>query len=204
MLPTQMSARVWMVQPFLDHPFLAGVFYSLWTKGEPTHFADFEVADFRKGALFLGVLNGILIFLCAFLLTQNYLVSFFSFFIYSLAPTFVLTSRYALIENFLIPLSLLTLMFLLIFQKYQRKLFWLILAGLTTGLAISTKESGIFVLLMGILILVKEHLSFKKFLFYLIPSLVVGSSFYLYALWLTPDLCLELFLIKSVVVFLAL
>ncbi len=182
-----------LVQPFLDHSFLSGVFYSLWTKGQPSHFADFKVADFRKGALFLGVFTGILIFFCAFLLTKNWLISFFSFFIWSIAPTYVLASRYALIENFLIPLSLLTLAFLIIFQKYRKSLLWLVLAGITTGLAISTKESGIFVLLMGILILIKERLPFKKFLFYLGSSLVIGSSFYLYALWLAPDLGLELF-----------
>jgi len=182
-----------LVQPFLDHPPLSGIFYSLWTKDQPTHFADFKVADFRKGALFLGVFSGLLIFLCAFLLTKKWLISFFSFFIWSLAPTYVLASRYALIENLLIPLSLLTLAFLIVFQKYRQNLLWLILAGLTTGLAISIKESGIFVLLMGILILVKERLPFKKFLFYLVPSLVIGSSFYLYALWLAPDLWLGLF-----------
>ena len=70
-----------LVQPFFDHPLLSGVFYSLWTKDKPTHFADFKVADFRKGALFLGILTGLLIFFCAFLLSKNWLVSFFSLFI---------------------------------------------------------------------------------------------------------------------------
>jgi len=182
-----------LVQPFLDHPLLSGIFYSLWTKNEPTHFADFAVADFRKGALFLGVLSGLLIFLCAFLLTKKWLVAFLSFFIWSLAPSYVLASRYALIENLLIPLSLLTLIFLIIFQKYQKKYLWLILAGFTTGLAISNKESGIFIFLMGLIILIKEKISFKKLLFYLIPSLIIGSSFYLYAFWLAPELYTSLF-----------
>ena len=182
-----------LVQPFLDHPLLSGVFYSLWTKEKPSHFADFEVGDFRKGALFLGVLTGLLIFFCAFLLTKNWLISFFSFFIYSLAPTYVLSSRYALIENFLIPLSLLTLSFLIIWQKYRKNFLWLILAGITTGLAISTKESGVFVLIMSLIILFKEHLPFKKFLFYLAPSLLIGSSFYLYGLWLAPKLWSDIF-----------
>jgi hypothetical protein len=182
-----------LVQPFFDHPLLSGVFYSLWTKGEPSHFADFEVSDFRKGALFLGILTSLLIFFVAFLLTKNWLVAFFSFFIYSLGPTYVLSSRYALIENFLIPLSLLTLLFLIVWQKYRKKAVWLILAGVTTGLAISTKESGIFVLIMSLIILIKERLSFKKLLFYLIPSLLIGSSFYLYALWLAPQLWTNLF-----------
>jgi hypothetical protein len=182
-----------LVQPFLDHSFFAGVFYSLWTKNQPTHFADFVVGDFRQGALFLGVLSGLLIFLCAFLLTKKWLVAFFSFFIWSLAPTYVLASRYALIENLLIPFSLLSLIFLVVWQKYQKKIIWLVLAGLTAGLAISVKESGLFVLLMGILILIKEQLSWKKWLSYLGPSLVIGSSFYLYALWLAPDLWKELF-----------
>lgn len=182
-----------LVQPFFDHSPLSGVFYSLWTKSIPNHFADFEVADFRKGALFLGVITSLLIFFIAFLLTKNWLVSFFSFFIYSLAPTYVLSSRYALTENFLIPLSLLTLLFLIIWQKYRKNYKWLILAGITTGLAISTKESGIFVLIMSLVILIKERLSFKKFLFYLIPSLLIGSSFYLYALYLAPKLWFDIF-----------
>lgn len=182
-----------LVQPFLDHSFFSGVFYSLWTKSQPTHFADFAVGEFRQGALFLGVLSGLLIFLCAFLLTKKWLVAFFSFFIWSLAPTYVLASRYALIENMLIPFSLLTLIFLIVFQKYQKKILWLILAGLATGLALATKESGLFVLLMGIFILIKERFSWKKWLSYLGPSLVIGSSFYLYTLWLAPDLWTELF-----------
>ena len=182
-----------LVQPFFDHPLLSGVFYSLWAKGEPSHFADFKVSDFRQGALFLGVLSSLLIFFIAFFLTKNWLVAFFSFFIYCLSPTFVLSSRYALIENFLIPLSLLTLLFLLIWQKYRKNIIWLILAGIATGLAISTKESGIFVLIMGLIILIKERLSFKKLLPYLIPSLIIGSSFYLYALYIAPQLWTNLF-----------
>jgi len=43
------------------------------------------------------------------------------------------------------------------------------------------------------LILIRERLSWKKWLSYLEPSLVIGSSFYLYALWLAPDLWKELF-----------
>ncbi len=182
-----------LVQPFFDHPLLSGIFYSLWTKDKPTHFADFKVDDFRKGALFLGVITSLLIFFVAFLLTKNWLVPFFCLFIYSLAPTYVLSSRYALIENLLIPLSLFTLLFLIIWQKYKQHSFWLILAGITTGLAISTKESGVFVLIMSLIILIKQRLSFKKLLPYLIPSLLVGSSFYLYALWLAPDLWTNLF-----------
>jgi hypothetical protein len=182
-----------LVQPFLDHSPLAGIFYSLWTKNEPTHFADFAIADFRKGALFLGIFSGLLIFLTAFLLTRKWLIAFFSFFIWSLAPTYVLASRYALIENLIIPLSLLTLIFLIIFQQYQKKTIWLLLAGLFTGLAISTKESGLFILLMSIIILVKEELSWKKWLSYLSPSLIIGSSFYIYAWWLAPNLWTNLF-----------
>lgn len=182
-----------LVQPFFDHPPLSGLFYSLWTKNIPNHFADFKVADFRQGSLFLGILSGLLIFFIAFLLTKNWLVSFFSFFIYSLAPTYVLSSRYALIENLLIPLSLLTLLFLTVWQQYRKNYTYLILAGITTGLAISTKESGVFILIMSLVILITNRLSFKKLLFYLIPSLVIGSSFYLYALWLAPGLFTDLF-----------
>jgi len=182
-----------LVQPFLDHSPLAGVFYSLWDKNVPNHFADFETADFRKGALFLGIVTSLLIFFTAFLLTKKWLAAFFSFFIYCLAPTYVLSSRYALIENLLIPLSLLTLIFLIIWQKSKLKNLFLILAGITTGLAILTKETGIFVLIMSLAILIQQRLSFKKILPYLIPSLLIGSIFYLYALLLAPNLYTDLF-----------
>ncbi|HUW24461.1 MAG TPA: phospholipid carrier-dependent glycosyltransferase [Patescibacteria group bacterium] len=182
-----------IVQPFFDHSPLSGIFYSLGVKNPPRFFADFKMEEYRKGALVLGILTSVLLFYCAYLLTKSWWAAGFSFFVYSLAPTYILTSRYALIENFLIPLSLLVIIFLQLF-KQKRQSIWLILGGIATGLAISTKETGIFVLIMGLVILIRERLPIKKLLIYLIPGLIIGLIFYFYAFWLAPELWQNLFL----------
>jgi len=144
------------------------------------------------------LLNAILLFMIAFILTKHLLAGFAAFFIYTTAPSFVLSSRLAMLENTLIPLSLLTLLFLLLFKRYTTvkinlSYMSLALAAVTTGLSIATKESGIAVLIMSIAILVQYRISKKMLALFVFPSLAIGGVIYCYFFILSPGLAWNIF-----------
>ncbi|KPJ70568.1 hypothetical protein AMJ51_01540 [Microgenomates bacterium DG_75] len=184
-----------MVQPFIDHSFFSGLIFGLNTPDDIKSFTEVHPEEYREIAIKVSLLTGVLIFLLAYLLYDP-LTAIFSFIIYSTVSVYILVSRYALIENLLVPLTLLSLIFIALFKKpwflkdYQKKIL-LILGGLSAGLSLAMKEVGIAVVLTGILLLLINKTPFKKILYFLIPAILVGSSFYLYALFIAPRLFLE-------------
>ena len=97
--------HTFFVQPFLDHPILGGLIYSLGVKEKYKSFEQFKSEEYRSVALTTSFISGFLIFILTLLLTNKVLPSFFAFTIFSIAPSFILSSRYALLENILIPIS---------------------------------------------------------------------------------------------------
>ncbi|HOG37299.1 MAG TPA: glycosyltransferase family 39 protein [Candidatus Woesebacteria bacterium] len=180
-----------IVQPFFDHPIFGSWLYSLPIKNIEK-FDDIKPSDYRKVSLIISVITGFSIFLFSFLLFKNYFISFLSFFLYSNVPEFVLMSRFALFENILIPLSLITFSLIILFNKYKSKYIFLLLAGLFAGLSFITKESGIFIFLTGLIFLVKEKINKKTFLSYIIPFVLISISYYIYMYYLSPDLFFKL------------
>ncbi len=184
-----------LVQPFLDHPFFGTFILSLGIKSPVTSFDSLKPEEYRKTALYLSVITGILIFILSYIIYNNYLVSLFSLILYSSIPTFVLMSRFALLENILIPLSLLVFIFVILFIKRKStKTFslFLFLAGIFSGLAFITKESGIFIFFAVFIYLIKNKIPLKKYLNFLIPFVFISIAYYAYMYYLSPNLFFKL------------
>jgi len=190
--------QILIVQPFFDHSFFSGIIFGLKTSNNLSNFEKVNPEDYRLIAIYVSIFTGFLIFLLSYLLYGPF-VSIISFLIYSSANIYLLVSRYALIENILVPLSLLTILFLLLYKKtlfkrsYQKRLL-LILSGISAGLALTTKELGIASVLTGILILLNYKASKKEILHFLISAVLFGSIFYVYAFIVSPKLFFEIFI----------
>lgn len=182
-----------IVQPFFDHPIFGSWLYSLNIKNADT-FDEIKPADYRLISLYLSIFTGLLIFLFSYLLFKNIFVSFLSFIIYSTVPEYILMSRFSLLENILIPLSLLTLSSILISQKFKdsRNSLFLVLAGITSGLAFLTKESGIFIYITSLIILFSQKINFKKIIIFTTPFILLSAIYYCYMYCLSPDLFFKL------------
>lgn len=187
--------QISIVQPFVDHSLFSGLIFGLNTPNDIESFTEVHPEEYREMAVKVSLLTGVLIFLLAYLL-YDLLTAIFSFIIYSTVSVYILVSRYALIENLLIPLTLLSFIFIVLYKKpwfpkdYQKKIL-LILGSLSAGLALAMKEAGIAVVLTGILLLLINKTPFKKILYFLVPAILIGSSFYLYAFFIAPRLFLE-------------
>jgi len=183
--------QILIVQPFFDHSFVAGLFYGLNTPDDIDSFVQVQPENYRLVAIYVSLLTGFLIFLLTYLIYEDEIVALLSFLIYSAVAVYILVSRYALIENLLIPQTLLSFVFLTLSQKkwgkpYQ-KLLWVV-SGVFAGLALTTKELGMAAVLAGILILLSYRVSRKNLFYFLAPAVLVGSIFYLYALAIAPRL----------------
>jgi len=171
--------QIHFVQPYLDHPPLTGLVIGGWEylKGS-RFFADVSAKIMRQPALYAAILTSFLIFYLGTLL-YNRKVGFLALLIYSTVPTFVLSSRLALAENFLNPLSLLLLVFLFLYFKKEKKIFFY-LGALIAGGAILFKISGIFLLLTGLFLLVFKKRPLKEILLFSGISLLIGSLYFVY------------------------
>lgn len=178
-----------LVQPFLDHPFLGGLTYSLKTNNA-TSFGQISSTDYRYVAILISVISGILIYLVATSFFNKW-VGLISFLIYSTAPIFVLTSRYALLENILIPLFLIAALLNNLYLKRNRSSY-LILIGIICGLSFLVKESGVFILLYSLLINIKNKTNKKEYLKLFIPFILIIGTYFSYSVYLSPEITFKL------------
>lgn len=196
-----------IVQPLIEQPPLGGLILSGLVSSNVKTFTDLTPFEFRKTSLWLGVLTGILIFILGWQVSNNPFVGLIGTGIYGSAPTFILLSRYALLENVLSPLMLLMIN-LLIFGKNLKDSnrryglmnwkFILILSGIASGLAALSKITGWLVLPLGIILLLYFRIKTKELLFFAIPAVFVGLLYFIWALYLAPGLFLDIFLYQSV------
>jgi hypothetical protein len=181
-----------IVQPFLDHPVLGSYLFSLNSKN-PQRFDDFYPADYRVVALIAASITAILLFGFTYLLYGSLVTSFLSFILYSTVTTYVIISRFALFENLLVPFYLLSGIFLLLGFRYpRRKIIFFVLSSFVAGLSYLIKETGIFILLSSLAILIYQRYKLKDLAIYFVPCVLVIGSFYLYSLILSPNLTLRL------------
>ncbi|MBM3205310.1 hypothetical protein FJZ41_00460 [Candidatus Shapirobacteria bacterium] len=133
-----------LVKPYFDDPpgfaLLSGG-YAL-SKGMDTY-EKVEAGALRWPMLKLGALNVFLLFLLVFLVSGFWPAVIGGLF-YATIPTFVLSSRLPLAENFLVTLSLTSLLLLLWYLKKNSKLI-LILCSLIAASAILVKQTGLFI-----------------------------------------------------------
>lgn len=141
-----------MVKPYFDDPpgfaLLQGA-YAI-SKGMDTY-EKVEAGALRWPMLKLGALNVFLLFLLVFLVS-GFWPALLAGLIYATVPSFVLGSRLPLAENFLVTLTLTSLLLLLWYLKKNSKLI-LILCSLVAGMAVLVKQTGIFIPIAVVLLL---------------------------------------------------
>lgn len=187
--------HIGLVQPYLDHPPLGALVLASFVSGKVETFSDLTPYEFRKGSLWLGVATGVLIFFLGWQVFNNHWIGLLATSIYGTVPTFILLSRYALLENVLNPLMLLSLNLLLFSKKINPSYFRaiLVLAGVASGLSALTKIIGWFVLFLGLILLRYWKVSLKDSLFFIIPSSVIGLLYVAWGLYLAPNLFIDIF-----------
>ena len=187
--------QIRFVQPYLDHPPLAGIIYALGINKEAKTLEDINASQFRRPNIWLSYLTGILIFLLGTQLAGPW-VGLMAFLFYSTVPSFVFASRLTLAENVLIPFFLGSANFLLLGKKFNKIIFF-ILAGFFAGLAALTKLSGWGVILAGLFLLFYWKKSLKEFLSFLIPGVLVGGLYFIYGWWLGGPIFWQIFANQS-------
>lgn len=181
-----------LMQPYLDHPPFGAIVLSSLVPKSQDNFYKITPSDSRRASIWIADLVTILIFSLAFQVFKNPFIGIISAAVYASGPTFMFTSRMALLENVLIPAQLLSLN-LLVFalNKLTNKLYlyrlFLSLSGIIAGLAFLSKTPGLSVTLSGVIILFLYKERFKTILFFLVPASLVSSIYLLWGMLLAPD-----------------
>lgn len=140
-----------LVQPYFDHPLLAGIVYSLGIPKDKTTLTDVTPSDFRRVNATLGVITALLLFALGTLLYSSW-VGFGAALLYSTMPSTLLSSRLAMAENVTIPFFLATMVMVQLALKHK-KIWMYVLAGILAGACTLVKFSGVSVVLATILLL---------------------------------------------------
>lgn len=187
-----------LVQPFMDHSPIGGLVSSLGFKGKVRDFLEITPDKYRLPALFLGVINSVLLGILVYLVTGNWIIPVIALAIYNTGPVFLLSSRFALLENYLIPFVLsVGILFSLLerFPKYSRIL--IPLSGLLSGFLVLIKETGLgFFIGFLVLLFVWKKTTREKLTFILCAFFPV-ALYTLWGLWLSPKLFGEIVLFNS-------
>jgi 4-amino-4-deoxy-L-arabinose transferase-like glycosyltransferase len=190
-----------IVQPYLDHPPLGGLILSSMIDPEDKEFLKISSSEFRRTSLILADITFVLLFILSWLVFKKPWAGLITAGIYGFSPTFLLVSRYALLENVLIPLSVLTFIFVYLaklFEKQKKKhTIFLILASISAGLCILVKIPGIYVLISSLIFLYGMKVPFKKLIYFGIGSLSVGALYLLWGLYLLPEHFLSVIFYQS-------
>jgi len=124
------------------------------------------------------------------------MISFISVCIYNTTPTYLIATRFGLLDNYIPTFILSSLILINLFQKLQDskiRSFLLIATGITLGFSLLVKEMSIgFVLGIFIYFLILKQ--FKKITLLLIPLLSVIGMYAVWALWLNHNLFIDLFI----------
>lgn len=133
-----------LVKPYFDDPPLFGILsgaYAIW-KGMDSY-EKVDAGALRWPMLKLGALNVFLLFILVYLASGLFEATVAGL-IYATLPTIVLSSRLPLAENFLISLSLVSILLLILYLKKDLQVA-LILSALTASSAILIKQTGIYI-----------------------------------------------------------
>lgn len=183
------TKHLFFVAPFFDHPPLGGIIFSQSVDKSVNDFADVKPDQFRRPAVYIAIISSFLLFILVYLVTNLPWVATLSVAFYSSVPTYLLSSRIAILENAVPPFALLHLILLTIYLRFQerftKKITYLILflSGFAGGLATMAKESAIgFVIGSVALILitgVKEPLKKSKVLLTIIIGAALPVAWYI-------------------------
>jgi 4-amino-4-deoxy-L-arabinose transferase-like glycosyltransferase len=193
-----------LVQPSLEHPPFGAFILSLGVSKNAKTFADVNNYDLRQSAITLAIVTQILIFVLAFLITKKPLVGIIASTVYATVPSYVLLSRYALLENVVSPLVLSgIILFILarnrLVSKKADKLFRILvlLAGIVGGLTALTKLTGWIFILGSIILLYLWKFKFKQILIYAVPAFFIGILYFAWGFYLSPKLFADILLLQG-------
>lgn len=184
-----------LVQPFVDHPPLAPLLYSLPLK-DIDDISQIKPDDFRKISVYLSILNIFLFYIFTFVYTQKIIPSILSSILYSSLTVFVLSSRFALLENTLVPLSLVSLITTKLYQRKSNKLF-LYINSLSIGLGLLTKLTAIYLIFIQLYLLASKKITKKEFTTIIITVVLVNLPYYLYLYYISPKLLISMLIDQS-------
>lgn len=193
-----------LVQPYLDHPPFGALVLSLGVSVKTATFKDLSDYDMRKVSIYLAIVTQILIAVLAYQLTKNYLVTIVASFSYATAPSFLLLSRYAQLENVMTPLFLISLIILIYLNEKKRSLtgstmyILAVAAGIVAGLTSLTKLAGWTSIILGIFLLWRWKFEKKYLYLFAVPAIFLGILYFLWGLYLSPRLFIDLFVIQGV------
>ncbi len=166
--------------PWMDHPPGAGLVLGGWAtiKGANSFF-DTNVSVIRRPLVTLGTISVALVFVLGWLMF-GFKAGFISGAIYAVSPLIVYASKMGQAENFLIPIFLVSMIFLQLGLIYKNNWFFY-LAGVISGIGIWFKFSGIYILLAiaSIVLRRKEVLKIKYFGLGFLPFLVALLYYYI-------------------------
>lgn len=188
--------------PFLDHPPLGGLLMSLGVPNSVNTFSDISLKDTRFASTNIAVIVSILIFILAYLVTFRPFIAALSVVVYSTVPSYLLASRFALLENILVPFVLLQLIFLILVNHFKSKkrisMIFLILSAITAGLMLLIKETGAGFIIGSIVMLIVWHFSFKKIsLYFILPILTVIGVYLLWASQFSSTILFQILYLQS-------
>jgi len=193
-----------LVQPYLDHPPFGALVLSLGVSRNANTFADVSLCDVRRSSLVLAVITQILIAIFVYQLTGRFFATIVASFAYGTVPSFLLLSRYAQLENVLTPLMLLSLIILLFLSKNRKNLssksivILILLSSVFSGFCALTKLSGWISVWLGIILLSYWKFDRKYIFYYAIPAIAIGFLYFIWGLYLSPKLFIDLFAYQGV------
>lgn len=159
-----------IVKPDFDQPPLFGLMVGAYSYLQGAReFKDVSVIFLRRPMLKIAVLTSILIYFFAQRLFGRF-VGLLAVFLYSVIPTFIISSRLALIENGYIPIFLGSLIFAELYFRSHKKWHWM-LAVTLISIGILFKLAAISIAISLLLIVLYKNLRDRKFL---ITSLVIS------------------------------
>jgi 4-amino-4-deoxy-L-arabinose transferase-like glycosyltransferase len=170
--------NLFLTSPWFDHPPLYSlVVGSAALFGGAKTFADCDISVIRIPSLIFGILAIALFYILAKKLF-NTPVAVVSSLIFATNPSLVFLSRLAVSENFIVFLSLITLLCFLEYDRTSKSLY-LFLAIVAAGLAPLTKITGIF-LVISLCLLLAYRQKWKKSILALIIGLLMFSLYFVY------------------------
>ena len=187
-----------LVQPFMDHSPIGGLISSLGFKDKVSNFTEITPDKYRVPALYIGILNSILLIIFTYLITKNVFIGIVSIGIYNSVPIYILSSRFALLENYLIPFTLIQLIFLLLSKKVKHySLLFLFMSGLVSGLGILIKETGVGFAIGSVVLLFLWRSNLKEKIAFLSAAFLPCVTYAIWSLWLSPQLFKDIVIFNS-------
>ncbi len=195
--------HVKIVQPFIDHPPLGGLIYSLGVPKTVSRLDQIKPEQYRKVALYLAVLNSLLIFVLSIQIFKNPWIATLSTATYNSAPSFFFYVRYALLENVLSTISLIMINFLTLSILFNKKSYsktakiLAIISGIFAGLSILAKEAGVSFLIAGIIILSRQKNYKKNLILFILFALIPLLGYLLWGNWIAGNFFWKLIIANS-------